>query len=214
MPFQLRECLWCAAPLAGRSDKKFCTNSCKAHYARTARPPKNIGRPQVLERASTGLSATLIALPLEGHLWDQGDSEEADQYWKSRLSHARTEYSAQDPLHTGYALVIEGFLFDEERPSTLNKVNRQIQEALDAIGHYLQHPGLRQQDHIAHRRLFDLYLVHHYLCNLREGIIEPREERLAGAIRTNGHQPSERDCTLYIPDRERHHMWLNILFKK
>ena len=197
-----RACLWCQSTIAGRADKRFCTNSCKAHYRRaSAQSPSSL-------TVQDGLSDYLsTAIPAKGHLWGQHQNEYDDEKWDAILEQAESVQAKQDPLHVMYAQVIGDFLRKEEKGGSFYMVEKRIAQTVKTIRHYLQHPGLLTSDSIAHRRLFDLYLVYDYLQDLRTGIVETVSE----GRRPDGSVPCAEDTFLCIEDRHRRNLLINLL---
>ena len=196
--YQIRQCLWCEAPITGRADKKFCCSSCKAHYSRaiTAEP--------VTGTIPKRLDDYIIALTKKGHIWNMTDSE--DEKWTAILALARESQAQNDQFHFAYATVVEQFLREEEIGRPFAAIDQQLEAVLEAIEHYLAHPGLRNRGHIAHRRLFNLYLVHDYLLEQREGMEEVVKEYKADVS-----SPNPEDVSLYIGDRSRRNLWANLI---
>jgi hypothetical protein len=168
---QTRKCLFCAQPLSGRADKKFCTGSCKAHYSRATSqpaatlftsPPPTIPSDELEELLETKAPwDVLTGVNLEG---------------KKYLGYYRAVRSYQDgndPLHYLYADVVEEFISElfiiDDR--TLEEHDSFTQKVAEATYKYARHPNLQLPNHIAHRRLFSLYLVHDYLHETRRNII-------------------------------------------
>ncbi len=197
---QLRECLWCDTPLYGRTDQKFCSNSCKAHHSRALTlPPTSTSTKCVIPTYEAG------DLPDEVHIWSEESEEEEDNKWDLILEQARHSQQATDSFHITYAQVIEGFLHQEQFDCTFTELDRRIKQAEDAIAQYLQHPGLRTIGHLAHKRLFSLYLVHDLLMSLLQHKTEYEPEARLLDI-------SEREIIqIEVSDYERNMLFLGLL---
>lgn len=146
-PLTPRFCAWCQTPLQGRSDKKFCTDTCRSQVQRHGVPAPPTDWPAQLAAAEARVQE------LQGQLDQHAQAQQA----------ARPFDDAYDNLVRLVGLFAQA-LDDEQRLAD-------SQAFLDQqLRYYAQHPGLVTGEAPAHQRLLILQQVRDVLADRQRSV--------------------------------------------
>lgn len=166
----VRVCQWCAGPITGRADKKFCNSACKASHGRASAPAIDA----IIEKDPTpvpAISSTTLAINKKVAL--PGEHKAKNR----RAAKIRLDKKKDAALDRKYIEQVRWFLQYAGGSTTLQGLDEAI-HAVDACARLFQrHSGLHTSAHIVRRRQADLWVVRDYMLALREC-------RLEGALGT------------------------------
>lgn len=213
-----RLCPHCGTPIVGRSNKKFCDNSCKAHHFRNTTPkltthPIEATAPTSAEALFPPLSSSVnvLAQALLSYPFCmiRGSSQDTSQKIVERYEKIRLYQQAHDPLHSSYAYAVEWFLIVLYNTDSQSLIECHMVSMKFAIDEYLTHPGLRIPGHIAHYRLADLHFLYAHLQALTSKHIAASNGAL-GTILAEQALPFT-SPTEHISDERVRQLWSNLL---
>jgi hypothetical protein len=201
-----RQCLNCVELLSGRSDKKFCSNSCKAQHHRATSLATAVSSLPPLSAPIPALAEALLAcVPyrvLNAYYREGGCPEEGERYRRVAASQA-----SSDPLYSEYAGMIQQLLYCQFDDIRNVGYPGAVQELSEAINAYLQHPGLHIPGHLAHHRLADLYMLHSLFHSLHRQAIASE----ARGPYPRGQEPEMPNNYDYLSKRQLKQLWANLL---
>jgi hypothetical protein len=213
-----RLCPHCGTPIVGRSNKKFCDNSCKAHHFRNATPKSSIHTaksiaPAPVESIFPPLFSPVnilaqALLPYPPYVV-YGFSQDVSQKFIERYEKIRFYQQIHDPLHSEYAYFIEAFLIILYKTDSQSLIECYTGSMKFAVNEYLSHPGLRIPGHIAHYRLADLRFIYAHLQALATQHTSALNVVLGTMLA--GQAPHSMSSTENISEERMHQLWGNLL---
>ncbi|RZK29416.1 MAG: hypothetical protein EOO61_20690 [Hymenobacter sp.] len=206
---QERPCQQCMKPMiSGRRDKRFCNSACKSLFQRTNILSSSVTAALPFPSASNDIpaptsfpsDARVVLLSVYG-----GDGQNKERY--KLYKKLRRYQEKQDPLHGPYAAITEQFIAEEHNSRTPEEYALFAHQIRQTVQAYLQHPGLQMHDHIAHGRLYSLYIMHNYLKSGYKYV----SEYLAQEVNDCGEVPDYNDLSMEIKDADREYLWQRLL---
>jgi hypothetical protein len=213
-----RLCPHCGTPIVGRSNKKFCDNSCKAHHFRNATPKLIIHATEVTAPApveaifpplSSPVNVLAQALLSYPFCMVRGFSQDTSRKLIERYEKIRLYQQAHDPLHSSYAYAVESFLIVLYKTDSQSLIECYTGTMKFAIDEYMTHPGLRIPGHIAHYRLADLRFLYAHLQALTTQHVAAPNGALGTILAEQA--PPFISSTEHISDGRVHQLWANLL---
>jgi hypothetical protein len=203
-----RLCLQCTKPISGRSDKRFCNSACKSLFKRTTILSSSVAAELSVPAAADNVpaptsfpsDARVVLLPVYG-----GDGQNKERY--KRYQQLRRYQEKQDPLHGPYAAVTEQFITDEHISRTPEAYELFAHKISQTVQAYLHHPGLQLHDHIAHGRLYSLYIIQDYIKAAHKYV----RGYLAQELDEFGEVPNYTNLSMIIEDSDREYLWQRLL---
>jgi hypothetical protein len=158
----------CGAQFEGRADKEYCSAACKSHFYRQrleegtatqAQQPMGIVPARPTKQITGVALAPAPEDEAEEYEYTEADELEEVPAWKRWEQERAAERLQQElaDLHQVYCEAAEAFLHAEGLRLSLEDFAELLADLEDWIAVYRKHPHLANPEHVARKRLDDLY---------------------------------------------------------